>query len=172
MDYECPYCGRLFPDIHALADDPDIQIKFKHYPLSGMCNDGLSPDRHVNACGAARAADCANRQGMFWEYSKQLFKNQKDLDPEGLMIMAKLVGLDVDALGRCMDDELTKAKVKTDIAHGEAAGVHATPSLFLKGLYGDEWVAVSSGPKGVAKLGAHKAGKPFPATPPPPAAQA
>ena len=29
-DYECPYCGRLFPDIHALADDPDIQIKFKH----------------------------------------------------------------------------------------------------------------------------------------------
>jgi len=167
-DYECPFCGRLFPDIHNLPKvDPDIQIVFKHYPLSGMCNEALSPDRHKFACGAARAADCANRQGLFWEYSAQMFKNQKDLDREGLMIMAKLVGVDQDALGRCMDDELTKEKVKTDIAHGEMAGVHSTPSLFLKGLYGSDWVTVSSGPKGVAKLvAAHKAGKTFPTTPP------
>jgi len=167
-DFECPYCGRLFPAIHNLPkSDPDIQIVFKHYPLSGMCNEGLSPDRHVYACGAARAADCANRQNLFWELSAQMFKNQKDLDREGLMIMAKIVGVDGEALGRCMDDPMTAVKIKTDIAHGSAAGVHSTPSLFLKGLYGDQWVSVSSGPEGVAKLvAAHKAGKPFPATPP------
>ncbi len=165
-DYECPYCGRLYPEIHALPKaDPDIQVLFKHYPLSGLCNDALSPDRHKYACGAARAADCANRQGLFWEYSSQMFKNQKDLDREGLMIMAKMVGLDVEALGACMDDDLTKAKVKKDIEHGEKAGVHATPSIFLKGLYGTEWVAITSGPKGAAKLiAAHKAGKEFPAS--------
>jgi protein-disulfide isomerase/uncharacterized membrane protein len=167
-DYECPYCGRLFPAVHNLPTaDSDIQIVFKHYPLSGMCNEGLSPDRHVHACGAARAADCANRQNLFWEFSAQMFKNQKDLDREGLMIMAKLTGLDVEALGQCMDDPMTAVKVKTDVAHGSAAGVHSTPSLFLKGLYGDEWVSVSSGPEGVAKLvAAHKAGKVFPAQPP------
>ena len=167
-DYECPFCGRLYPEIHNLPQvDPDIQVMFKHYPLSGLCNDALSPDRHKNACGAARAADCANRQGLFWEYSAQMFKNQKDLDREGLMIMAKMVGLDVDALTACIDDELTKAKVKQDIAHGEQAGVHATPSIFLRGLYGEEWVSVTSGPKGVAKLvAAHKAGKAFPEKPP------
>ena len=169
-DFECPYCARLFPDIHALPkQDPDIQLMFKHYPLSGLCNEGLGTDRHKNACGAARAADCAKRQDKFWDLTRLMFKNQKHLDIEGIEIMAKQVGLDVDALKVCIDDPLTDAKVRTDVAHGSAVGVHATPSLFLQGLYGDQWVLVGSGPKGVAKLvAAHKAGKAFPAVPPAP----
>jgi protein-disulfide isomerase len=169
-DFECPYCGRLFPEIHHLPDeDSDIQILFKHYPLSGLCNEGLGTDRHVNACAAARAADCANRQGKFWDLSRLMFKNQKHLDAEGVEIMAKQVGLDVAALTACAADPLTDAKVRNDVAHGAAAGVHATPSLFLKGLYGDDWVLVTGGPKAVAKLvKAHKAGKSFPAEPPAP----
>ena len=168
-DFECPYCGRLFPEIHNLPkQEPSIQLMFKHYPLSGLCNEGLGTERHKNACGAARASDCAKRQGKFWELTRLMFKNQKHLDIEGIEIMAKQVGLDVDALKTCIDDPLTDAKVRADVAHGSAAGVHSTPSLFLRGLYGDQWVLVSSGPKGVAKLvAAHKAGKPFPAEPPP-----
>jgi protein-disulfide isomerase/uncharacterized membrane protein len=167
-DFECPYCGRLFPEIHHLPEaDPDIQLMFKHYPLSGLCNEGLGTDRHKNSCGAARAADCAKRQDKFWELSRLMFKNQAHLDPEGIDIMAKQVGLDVAALKACVADPLTDAKVRTDVGHGTQAGVHATPSLFLRGLYGDQWVLVSSGPKGVAKLvAAHKAGKSFPAEPP------
>jgi protein-disulfide isomerase/uncharacterized membrane protein len=167
-DFECPYCARLFPEIHHLPEeDPDIQLFFKHYPLSGLCNEGLGTDRHKNACGAARAADCAKRQGKFWELSRLMFKNQKHLDPEGIEIMAKQVGLDVDALMACEADPLTDAKVRTDVSHGASAGVHATPSLFLRGLYGNDWVLVTAGPKGVAKLvAAHKAGKPLPAEPP------
>ena len=167
-DFECPYCGQLFPEIHHLPEgDPDIQLMFKHYPLSGLCNEGLGTDRHQNSCGAARAADCANRQSKFWELSRLMFKNQKHLDPEGIEIMAKQVGLDAEALKVCIDDPLTDAKVRSDVAHGNKAGVHSTPSLFLRGLYGDTWVLVSSGPKGVAKLvAAHKAGKDFPARPP------
>ncbi len=169
-DFECPYCGRLFPEIHDLPkQDPDIQIMFKHFPLSGLCNEGLGTDRHLNACGAAKAADCAKRQDKFWELTRLMFKNQKHVDAEGIEIMAKQVGIDTDALAACIMDPLTDAKVRQDAAHGRAAGVHATPSLFLKGLYGDQWVLVTSGPKGVAKLvAAHKAGKPFPASPPMP----
>jgi len=169
-DFECPYCARLFPDIHNLPkQDPDIQLMFKHYPLSGLCNEGLGTDRHKNACGAARAADCARRQGKFWELTRLMFKNQKHLDMEGIEIMAKQVGIDFEALEKCEADPLTDAKVRTDVAHGAAAGVHATPSLFLRGLYGSQWVLVTAGPKGVAKLvAAHKAGKEFPAVPPAP----
>jgi len=169
-DFECPHCGRLFPEIHHLPDgDPDIQILFKHYPLSGLCNEGLGTERHKNSCAAARAADCANRQGKFWDLSRLMFKNQQSLDPEGLEFMAVQVGLDVEALNACAADPLTDAKVRTDVAHGAAAGVHATPSLFLQGLYGSEWVLVPGGPKAVAKLvAAHKAGKPFPEEPPAP----
>ena len=169
-DFECPFCGRLFPEIHHLPDgDPDIQILFKHYPLSGLCNEGLGTERHKNSCAAARASDCANRQGKFWELSRLMFKNQQSLDPEGIEIMAAQVGLDVEALKACAADPLTDAKVRTDVAHGVDAGVHATPSLFLQGLYGTDWVLVPGGPKAVAKLvAAHKAGKPFPAEPPAP----
>jgi protein-disulfide isomerase/uncharacterized membrane protein len=169
-DFECPYCGRLFPEIHALPkDEPDIQLMFKHFPLSGLCNEGLGTERHKNSCGAAKAADCAKRQGKFWDLTRLMFKNQKHVDPEGIEIMAKQVGIDTDALTACVADPLTDAKVRTDAAHGQSVGVHATPSLFLKGLYGETWVLVTSGPKGLAKLvAAHKAGKPFPETPPAP----
>jgi protein-disulfide isomerase/uncharacterized membrane protein len=169
-DFECPFCGRLFPEIHHLPDgEPDIQILFKHYPLSGLCNEGLGTERHKNSCAAARAADCANRQGKFWDLSRLMFKNQTSLDPEGVEIMAGQVGLDVETLNACMSDPLTAAKIRTDVSHGVAAGVHATPSLFLQGLYGTEWVLVPGGPKAVAKLvAAHKAGKPFPEEPPAP----
>ena len=169
-DFECSYCGRLFPEIHQLPkDEPDIQLTFKHYPLSGMCNEGLPKDRHVNACGAARAADCANRQGKFWDLARLMFKNQRNVDPDGVRFMAQQVGLDVDALMACVDDPMTDQKVRRDVKHGSDAGVHATPSLYLKGLYGDEWVMVTGGPKAVAKLvAAHKAGKAFPDTPPAP----
>lgn len=169
-DFECPACGRLFPDIHELPkNDPDIQLLFKHFPLSGLCNEGLGGGRHKNSCGAAKAADCAKRQGKFWELTRLMFKNQKHVDPEGIEIMAKQVGIDTEALKACVADPLTDAKVRSDAAHGQAAGVHATPSIYLKGLYGDTWVLVTSGPKGLAKLvAAHKAGKPFPETPPAP----
>ena len=167
-DFECPYCARLFPDIHHLPEaDPEIQLMFKHYPLSGLCNEGLGTERHKNSCGAAKAADCAKRQDKFWELSRLMFKNQAHLDPEGIGIMAKQVGVDADALAACVADPLTDAKVRADVAAGTKAGVHSTPSLFLRGLYGDQWVLVSSGPKGVAKLvAAHKAGHAFPAKPP------
>ena len=169
-DFECPYCGRLFPEVHQLPkDDPDIQLLFKHFPLDGLCNEGLGTGRKKNSCGAAKAADCAKRQGKFWELTRLMFKNQQHVDPEGIEIMAKQVGLDTEALKACVADPLTDAKVRADAAHGQAAGVHATPSLYLKGLYGDTWVLVTSGPKGLAKLvSAHKAGKPVPETPPPP----
>ena len=49
------------------------------------------------------------------------------------------------------------------------AAAYTPHQVQTKGLYGDTWVLVTSGPKGLAKLvSAHKAGKPFPETPPPP----
>ena len=49
-----------------------------------------------------------------------MFKNQKHLDLEGIEIMAKQVGSDVDALKTCEADPLTDAKVRADVAHGAA----------------------------------------------------
>jgi len=64
-DFECPYCGRVVPTIDQLMQTYSGKIKlvFRHFPLSF----------HQSAKKAAVAAECANKQGKFWEMYKKLF---------------------------------------------------------------------------------------------------
>ncbi len=152
-DFECPYCGLVFPQLHEIVDaNSDLQLKFKHYPLSPICNESIGRDMHPLACGAAASAECARPQGKFWELSDLMFKNQQFLKPEEVSFMAKQAGLDLAAFSACVTDTRAMEAVKADIAHAEAVGITGTPSLFLKGVVGDGWVKVEGGPDEVALL--------------------
>jgi len=65
-DFECPYCARVIPSIDQLMKDYEGQIKlvFRHFPLSF----------HANAKNGAIAAECAAKQGKFWEMYTKLFE--------------------------------------------------------------------------------------------------
>ena len=152
-DFECPYCGLVFPQLHDLVDaNSDLQLQFKHYPLSPICNESMGRDMHPLACGAAASAECARQQGKFWELSDLMFKNQQFLKPDEVSFMAKQAGLDLSAFSACVADSRAMDAVKADIAHAEAVGITGTPSLFLKGVVGDGWVKVEGGPEEVALL--------------------
>jgi protein-disulfide isomerase len=113
------------------------------------------------------AAECANQQQRFWELSRLMFKNQTNLTTNDQMFMAKQVGLDMDAFQACMDNPLTEAAVRADVAHATEVGVHGTPALYLKGVKGDEWLHIKGGPDSlIALVEAHRAGVEFPPTPP------
>lgn len=167
-DFECPYCGKVAPMLHDLVkNNPDIKVLFKHYPLSEICNDGIQGARHDRACAAAAATECARLQGRFWELDALLFANQQFLGEEELRFQAKKAGLDAETFEACMADERTMAAVRADVAHAQQVGVHGTPSLFLQGIKGDEWVSVKGVPEYAAVLvQAHKQGIEMPATPP------
>jgi len=126
-DFQCPYCKREAAAVDALraAWPDDLRVVFKHFPIQG----------HNFARGAALASECAHRQGRFWEMHAQLFANQGSLDDGMLEGYARLAGVaDLAAWNACRTGEEAKARVDGDQKAGYAAGVSATPTLFLNGI--------------------------------------
>jgi hypothetical protein len=57
--------------------------------------------------------------------------------------------------------------IRLDVKHAVSVGVHATPSIYLKGATGAGWVAIRGGVPGLTALvGAIKEGRSLPPTPP------
>ncbi len=166
-DFECPACAATFEPLHALVKaSPDVQLRFKHYPLSGLCNEGIEGDRHQYSCAAAVAADCAGEQGKFWPVARQFFMNQRHLGGDGIDIMAGQEHIEAGPFQACRSRVGADLGIQSDIAAARTVGVHATPSLYLKGIRGEEWVLVRGGTPGLeALLDAHRQGMEIPPTP-------
>jgi protein-disulfide isomerase len=131
-DFQCPFCQQFFnnayKDIKAkYVDTGKVKLTFRHYPLSF----------HQNAEKAAEAAECANRQGKFWQYHDVLFtKAQGDgtnLDITSLKKYAKDLNLDTNKFTTCLDNGETAEVIKKDIADAGKAGVTGTPTIFIDG---------------------------------------
>jgi protein-disulfide isomerase/uncharacterized membrane protein len=165
-DFECPYCAVMSEEMKKiLAENPDVKLYFKHYPISEKCNSFVQGERHLNACNAAAAAECSRLQGRFWELSRQMFKNQEFLGKEDIRFMAEQQQIDMTAFEACMADSSTSEAIKQDVAAGGIAGVEGTPSIFVKGVYGDGYVRFSTMDKDAinAVLAAARAGQSLPA---------
>ena len=67
-DFQCPACATYYQMINKIADDmgDDVQVVFRHYPLSS----------HPQAELAARAAEAAGQQDAFWQMHDKLFVHQ------------------------------------------------------------------------------------------------
>lgn len=167
-DFQCPHCALMFPVMEEIvAENKDVKIYFRHYPISQACNQFVEGLRHENACQAAAASECARLQGRFWELAGQMFKNQEYLGKDDLRFMVEQTGLDAKAFESCMQDPATAQAIVADVEAGGAAKINGTPSIFLKGAFGDQWVRVIGGKEAInAVLAAARSGAPLP---PPPA---
>ena len=168
-DFQCPFCGVVAPDLHDLASAvPDLRVIFKQYPLDNTCNPNIHRKFHEYSCKAAVATECARQQGRFWELNRLFFLNQESLDDEAIPYMAKQVGLDMAAFETCRQGAEALQSVVTDIQHATALNVSGTPSLFVQGLYGDQWVRVRT-PGDIGQLVVlTNEGKPLPSPVAPP----
>jgi protein-disulfide isomerase len=124
-DYECPHCKRFQPVLHQILDEfrSDVKLYFKNYPLP----------QHNNARLAAEAAVAAQKQGKFWQYQDKLWEKSDDLTPAEIEKAAKEVGLDVAKFRQDVASEAVKARVQKDRNDGQAAGIQATPTLYING---------------------------------------
>ncbi len=71
-DFQCPFCSRFFeqtlPQLEKnYIETGKVRLVFKDFPLDNL---------HPNARPAHIAAECADEQGMFWQYHDVLFENQ------------------------------------------------------------------------------------------------
>jgi len=131
-DFQCPFCKRFFDDTYAqikkqYVDTGKVKIIFRHFPLPF----------HVNAQISGQAAECASRQGKFWEYHDLLFKNAQadgtNFDVASLKKYATQAGIGGSKFDQCLDKNETAEVVKGDGAAGASIGVTGTPTFYVNG---------------------------------------
>jgi len=163
-DFACPHCGQAAKDFKQLVQEyPEIQVRFKVFPLSGACNPMIEGNEGAERCLGAVAAECAGRQGKFWEMADNMFRNMGYLSLDALRFMAEEEGVDIPKWEACLQDPAAAAAVAKDIQSGLRAGVQGTPALFLRGTHGSDFVLITYTPADVLKVvKAHEAGMPLP----------
>ncbi|MBI4061333.1 MAG: DsbA family protein [Elusimicrobia bacterium] len=129
-DFECPACRVAEAPLRAILKlhDGKVRLVFKHFPLERM---------HRWARPAAIAAECAGKQGKFWEFHHELYERQAEWasgkSDERLASYAKKLGLDSAAWLACRQDPAVDAAVGADYQDGRNAWVGGTPTFFING---------------------------------------
>lgn len=126
-DFQCPHCAsfhiEIFPALRSLYGD-----RVRWYFVNRFYS---QPHPHAEA--AAIAAECAARQGRFWEYSEQVFRRQQELGPEMLQQIASQVGLDTERFEQCREDPAVAREVVADQREADRLNVEGTPTFFVNG---------------------------------------
>lgn len=125
-DFECPFCARYATGTHErieaeYVDTGKIQYGFRNMPLDMI---------HPNAQRAAEAAECASRQGRFWQMYNTLFTNQGSLGPSELLRHGQTAGLDHRDFKACLEGQAV-AKVAEDRAEARRLAITSTPTFLL-----------------------------------------
>lgn len=127
-DYECPYCRQWHSEVYSqIIDTYGDQIRFiyRDFPLESI---------HVNAKPAAEAANCANEQGVFWDYHDKLFSMELGLNPEAYQGYASQLGMDEEAFQECIESGRYQQEVQSDFDFAANLGVRSTPTFFINGI--------------------------------------
>ena len=130
-DFECPFCGRAFPELQRVLKDLGRRVRFvfRHFPMS---------EQHPHAESAAEVAEAAGTQGKFWEMHDLLFRRQAALDDGHLLAYVRELGLDAVRVERELEQQVYRARVKDDIESGLRSGVSGTPMFFINGRRHEE----------------------------------
>ncbi|WP_030455244.1 DsbA family protein [Herbidospora cretacea] len=129
LDFECEACLSYFPLVESLREQYEGKVTFvaRYFPIPS----------HFNAERAARAVEASAQQGRFDDMYKKMYETQKQWGEKRVPAdplfrgFAEEMGLDMAAWDKAYDDPATLARVKKDVADGEALGVGGTPTFFL-----------------------------------------
>jgi len=130
-DFECPFCGRAFPELKRVLHDlgRSVRFVFRHFPMG---------EQHPHAQSAAEVAEAAGTQGKFWEMHDLLFQRQGALDDGHLLGYVRELGLDAERVERELERQVHRARVRDDIESGLRSGVSGTPMFFINGRRHEE----------------------------------
>jgi protein-disulfide isomerase len=130
-DYQCPFCGDVYPIIKKLQEHFGRQLRFvfRNFPLARV---------HAYAQRAAEAAEAAGAQDKFWEMHDYLFEHQEALDAENLVRAAVALGLDKAQFERQVAERAYADREQQDLQSGIDSGVGGTPTIFINGVRNDD----------------------------------
>jgi len=133
-DFQCPFCSRFYTQtLPALQenyiDTGKIKLVYKDLPLDNL---------HPNARPVHIAAECADEQGMFWEYHDVLFEKQSEWqrlsssDLQTTLIQyADDFGLQTASFEACLSSPEMADEVNADFLQAASYGATGTPTFFI-----------------------------------------
>ncbi|KAB2352741.1 thioredoxin domain-containing protein [Actinomadura rudentiformis] len=131
LDFECESCRAAFPIVEQLRKEYAGKVTFvaRYFPIPS----------HFNAERAARAVEAASRQGKFEAMYQRMYETQTQWGEKRVAADKTFRGfavdlkLDMAAWDKAYNDPATLARIKKDVADGQALGVQGTPTFFLNG---------------------------------------
>ncbi len=125
FDYQCHYCRQVMPSLRAqLGEDKKLRVVFKDFPILGE-----------DSVTAARAALAARKQDRYVPFHFALM-TATDLSLDGIMAVAKSVGLDTQRLAADMNAPDVEAQIQANYALARTLGIDGTPAFVI----GDELI--------------------------------
>ncbi len=123
-DFQCPFCSAFALNVLPKLDRDYIEtgrvkLVFRQFPLP----------IHRRAAEAADAAECAGRQGKFWEYHDALFRSGGGFEDPDLARFAVDVGVDASRFETCVRTE-APAAIRDALAEAHRLGLTSTPTFF------------------------------------------
>lgn len=124
-DYQCPACRKLAEDLKAIrAEFPAVAVVNRHFPLAS----------HPFALPAARAGECAARQGRFEAMHHALFAGQPMIGVDPWTRYARDARVpDMPAFEACMAETGPMDAVARDTVAGRSLEMKATPTFLING---------------------------------------
>jgi protein-disulfide isomerase len=125
-DFQCPYCSKVLPTMKELLTEYDGKVRwvYRDYALPF----------HKRAVPAAIAAECAKRQGKFWEMHDIIMENQRTIEDADLERMAGQIALNLSDWKACLNDPSAADEVQKDQKAAQDLGVTGTPAFFINGI--------------------------------------
>lgn len=126
-DFLCPFCGRavleLYPQLENLIQEGKVAIYFRDFVV------------HPQAMPIHNAARCANEQGKYWEFNKEIFKKfmngETTTKKEVWLNLAKDLNFDLQSFEKCVDENRYFNEIQKDTQEGYNLGVQGTPTFFI-----------------------------------------
>lgn len=132
-DFLCPHCRRLRPvlaRLRGVLGDRLIYV-FRHFP---------NENAHPGATFMARAAEAADKQGLFWAMHDRLYESQLPFGEDAVLAAARDLGADIALFAHDLASAETIRRVESDIAEGQRNGIVGTPTIFVDGIrYDGAW---------------------------------
>jgi formate-nitrite transporter family protein len=124
-DFECIYCGQVYPIIKQVQNliGDNLRFVFRHFPII---------QNHPHSMRAAEAAEAAAAQQKFWQMHDELFMHQTALEDRDLSRYAKRIGLDPERFSRDMTEHSFLQQIDADYQHSLFdEHITGTPTLYL-----------------------------------------
>lgn len=117
-DFDCSVCKELQPVFESVGEKFKGKINYAYVFFSGMVT------------RSAIAAECAERQGKFWEMKKLLYDNTT-LDAERYLKYAGETGMDTVRFKQDFNDPVTFDTINRHIETLQQKGIFGTPTIVI-----------------------------------------